>query len=158
MHQSVQTLDPPLNQTTLQASFEKACVWDINSGPAKKIMQLIGEMMVLDNQPFLMVEDLSFQRLMKHMAPSYPLPSRFHFCNTVIPNLLERAKKAITDNLNVDESNRSISFTTDICTCQHTNHSYIISCHSYIIPCHSCSCSATAFSEQIAKNLLVFAQ
>ena len=113
------------NQMTLQASFEKARVWDINCGPAKKITQLIGEMMALDNQPFLMVEDLGFQRLMKHMAPSYPLPSRFHFSDTVIPNLFERAKKAITDKLHVDESNRSISFTTDIWTCQHTNHSYI---------------------------------
>ena len=45
--------------------------------------------------------------------------------DTVIPNLVERAKKAIADKLNVDESNQSISFTTDIWTCQHTNHSYI---------------------------------
>jgi galactitol-specific phosphotransferase system IIB component len=110
---------------SIQTSFDRARVWDINSRPAEKITQLIGEMMALDNQPFLMVEDLGFQRLMKHLAPCYSLPSRFHFSDTVIPNLFKRAKKAIADKLNVDESNQSISFTTDIWTCQHTNHSYI---------------------------------
>ena len=112
------------NQTSIQTSFDKARIWDINSGPARKITQLIGEMMALDNQPFMVVEDFGFQRLMKHLAPSYPLPNRFHFSDTVILNLYERAKKAIADKLNVD-SNPSISFTTNIWTCQHTNHSYI---------------------------------
>ena len=66
-----------------------------------------------------MAEDFGSQKLMKHLALSYPLPSKFHFSGTLI------AKKVITDKLNVDKSNRSISFTTDIWTCQHTNHSYI---------------------------------
>ncbi len=83
------------DQMSIQTSFDRARVWDINSGPVKKITQLIGEMMALDNQPFLMAEDLGFQRLMKHLAPSYSLPSRFHFSDTVIPNLFERVKKAI---------------------------------------------------------------
>ena len=115
------------NQMSIQTSFDKARVWDINSGPAKKITQLIGEMMALDNQPFLMVEDLGFHRLMRHLAPSYPLPSWFHFSEKVIPDLYERAKKAIADKLeqNLNESNPNISYTTDIWTCKHTNHSYI---------------------------------
>ena len=87
------------NQMSIQTSFDKARVWDINSGPAKKITQLIGEMMALDNQPFLMVEDLGFHRLMRHLAPSYLLPSWFHFSEKVIPDLYERAKKAIAHKL-----------------------------------------------------------
>ena len=80
------------NQMSIQTSFDRACVWDINSGSAKKITQLIGEMMVLDNQPFLMVEDLGFQRLMKHLAPSYSLPSRFHFSDSHTKSLRKSEK------------------------------------------------------------------
>jgi hypothetical protein len=32
------------NQMSIQTSFDRAHVWDINSGSAKKITQLIGEM------------------------------------------------------------------------------------------------------------------
>ena len=114
------------NQMAIQTSFDKARVWDINSGPAKEITRLIGEMMALDNQPFLMVEDMGFHRLMRHLGPSYPLPSRFHFSEKVKPDLYERAKKAIADKLkNLDENNPNISYTTDIWTCKHTNDSYI---------------------------------
>ncbi len=122
------------NQMSIQTRFDKARLWDINSSAAKRITQLIGEMMALDNQPFVMVEDLGFQRLMKHVAPSYQIPSRFPFSDKVIPNLFERAKKATFEKLS---ESQSISFTSDIWTCQHTNDSYIsLSAHwvSDVIP------------------------
>ncbi|XP_028408659.1 zinc finger BED domain-containing protein 4-like [Dendronephthya gigantea] len=122
------------SQMSIQTSFDKARIWDINSSAAKRVTQLIGEMIALDNQPFLMVEDLGFQRLMKHVSPFYQLPNQFHFSDKVIPNLFERAKKATSEKLCESES---ISFTSDIWTCQHTNNSYIsLSAHwvSDVVP------------------------
>ena len=94
------------NQMSNQISFDKARVWDINKWPNEENhpVEMIGEMMALDNQPFLMVEDLGFHRLTRHLAPSYPLPSRFHFSEKVVPNLYERAKKAIVDKLEAKSS------------------------------------------------------
>lgn len=76
----------------------KCIIWELGyqQRPGEEISQLIGEMMAPVNQAFLMVlEDLGFQRLMKHLAPSYQLPSRFYFSDTVIPNRFEREKSHI---------------------------------------------------------------
>ena len=101
-------------QMSLQQSIE--------AGQAQHITKLIGEMIVLDNQPFLITEDLGFMRLMKHVAPRYHLPSRHHFSDTVIPNLVKRAEAAVTKML---EKAKHLSFTSDIWTCSHTNDAFI---------------------------------
>jgi hypothetical protein len=109
-------------QISLQQSIEAGQAWDMNSRQAQHITKLIGEMIVLDNQPFLITEDLGFMRLMKHVAPRYHLPSRHHFSDTVIPNLVKRAEAAVTKML---EKAKHFSFTSDIWTCSHTNDAFI---------------------------------
>jgi hypothetical protein len=109
-------------QMSLQQSIEAGQAWDMNSRQAQHITKLIGEMIVLDNQPFLITEDLGFMRLMKHVAPRYHLPSRHHFSDTVIPNLVKRAEAAVTKML---EKAKHLSFTSDIWTCSHTNDAFI---------------------------------
>ena len=94
----------------------------MNSPQAQHITKLIGEMIVLDNQPFLISEDLGFMRLIKHVAPRYHIPSRHHFSDTVIPNLVKRAEAAVAKML---EKAKHFSFTSDIWTCSHTNDSFI---------------------------------
>ena len=69
-------------QMSLQQSIEAGQTWDMNSRQAQHITKLISEMIVLDNQPFLITEDLGFMCLMKHVAPRYHLPSRHHFSDT----------------------------------------------------------------------------
>ena len=109
-------------QMTLQQSIDAGKTWDMNSRQAQHITKLIGEMIALDNQPFLISEDLGFMRLMKHLAPRYHLPSRHHFSDTVIPNLVKRAEEAVAKML---EKAKHFSFTSDIWTCSHTNDSFI---------------------------------
>ena len=107
---------------SLQQSFDASQTWDMNSLQAQTITKLISEMIDLDNQPFLISEDLGFVRLMKHLAPRYHLPSRHHFSDTVIPNLVERAEAAVGKML---ENAKHFSFTSDIWTFSHTNDSFI---------------------------------
>ena len=109
-------------QMTLQESVEAGRAWEMDSPQAQHITNLIGEMMALDNQPFLIAEDLSFMRLMKHLAPRYKLPSPHHFSDKVIPSLVRRAKAAVVKML---EKAKHFSFTSDIWTCSHTNDAYI---------------------------------
>jgi len=61
-------------------------VWPIDHPRAQAISTAIGEMMALDYQPFSLVQDESFKRL---MTPKYVLPSRRYFAETVITDMYE---------------------------------------------------------------------
>ena len=108
------------SQMSLQQSFEVCLPWDMNSPSARHITNLIGEMMVLDNQPFMIAEDLGFVRLMKHVSPRYRIPSRHHFSETVIPSLVKRAEAAVAKLL---EGAEHLSFTSESWTLTPTPHS-----------------------------------
>ena len=63
-------------QLTLVESLNKKRLWGINDYRAIKIHNWIGEMMTLDIQPYTIVEDLGFRKLIEEMYPNYPIPSR----------------------------------------------------------------------------------
>ena len=52
-------------QATLESSFEEH--WKINDPRARAITYKILEMIIMDNQPFSMVRDIGFTRLMYHL-------------------------------------------------------------------------------------------
>lgn len=54
-------------QMSLQASFEKKKIWDINDSRAKAVNKHILNKIALDNQPFTIVEDPGFISLIAHM-------------------------------------------------------------------------------------------
>ena len=97
-------------------------LWDFDSAPAKHVSKLIGEMIAVDNQPFMLVEDLGFLRLMNKVCPKYKVPSRHYFSDTVVPELVKRAETAVGTFL---ENVTDISFTSDIWTCSHNNNTFI---------------------------------
>ena len=72
-------------QVTIQKAFEKQLPYDFEHPQAKAITKCIGEMICADLQPFSVVEDDGFRRLMKHLAPRYEIPSGKHFSRVVIP-------------------------------------------------------------------------
>ena len=50
--------------------------WDISDIRAQRVHKFVMEMIVLDNQPFLLVEDIGFVQLLQVLEPRYTLPSR----------------------------------------------------------------------------------
>ena len=52
-------------------------------------------MIALDNQPFSMVQDEGFVRLMKHLKCKYPIPNRCTMSNKIIPNIYEVSRDLI---------------------------------------------------------------
>ena len=67
-------------------------------------------MIGVDIQPFSIVEDLRFQRLLHHICPNYCIPSRKYIKNPVFQNIYNKVRQKIQNELS-DAS--SISFTTD---------------------------------------------
>ena len=47
-------------QLTMIEAETKVNVWDINNPHAMRIHKLVGEMIAMDNQPFLVVHDTGF--------------------------------------------------------------------------------------------------
>ena len=52
-------------QATLKEAIEKKKIWDINDHQSKDMHYLIGEMIVIDLQPYSLICDIGFQRLLK---------------------------------------------------------------------------------------------
>ena len=101
-------------QQTLPDAVSQSQKWQSNDQRQLDINKLLGEMIALDLQPFSIVEDVGFQRLVTKLAPrGYTIPSRTHLSRTVIPDINKSVKKKI--GVLVDNQDY-ISFTTDIWT------------------------------------------
>lgn len=96
-------------------------LWQHDHPKAQTLTRLIGEMICLDLQPYSIVEDKGFTRLLKHVAPNYTIPSRKHFSTKVIPLMYETIKAKVKFELDQADF---ISLTTDGWTCQHTIQSF----------------------------------
>jgi len=53
--------------------------------------------MALDAEAFALVERKGFERLMKYLAPQYPLPCRTYFSQKIMPQLYENLKTRIRE-------------------------------------------------------------
>ncbi|XP_034542641.1 zinc finger BED domain-containing protein 4-like [Notolabrus celidotus] len=82
-----------------------------DSAKARSITNKVMEMIALDDQPFSIVEDRGFRRLMEHIEPRYSLPSRRYFSDVSLPALHEVVATHIHKLL---DNVTDISFTTDI--------------------------------------------
>lgn len=92
----------------------------------KAITEAIFAMIVLDLQPFSIVEDRGFKRLVNLLEPSYHLPSRFHLSNHVLPHMYDLEKNKMFNAL---EEAESVSLTTDTWTSNNTEGYMAITAH-----------------------------
>ena len=84
---------PSSSQVTLDECLEWSRPYPIDHPVAQRITRLIAEMMALDCQPFSVVEDQGFVRLLNYLQPRYQPPGRKYFSSTVIPQLYDSCKK-----------------------------------------------------------------
>jgi hypothetical protein len=78
---------------------------------------LIGEMLAADLQPFTLVEDVGFLRLMAHLTPRYTVPSRKYFTTNILPSIHQRLKDRIQLLVSAGASN-GVAITTDMWSCE----------------------------------------
>ena len=80
---------------------------------SKEITRKIGHMICKDNQPFSIVEDDGFKKLIEHLEPRYTMPTRKHMANFVIPELFREVEARVKVQLQEAES---VAITTDLWT------------------------------------------
>ena len=100
-------------QLTLVELQEQKEAWNYDHPEHTKVTKRIAEMIAIDSQPFSIVEDAGFVRLMKHTCPRYIIPSRKYFSEKIIPEMYANLRQRLFEDIHSD-NNCSISFTTDI--------------------------------------------
>lgn len=114
-------------QQSLKESFERAQQWDKNNEQSKKIDQLIGEMIAVQNLPFNFVEGIGFRRLMQGVVPRYNLKGRKYFTDYISNELYGKVANKITQLI---KDFKFMSFTTDIWSDPAANVSLLsLTCH-----------------------------
>ena len=98
-------------QLTMLEAETKVKVWDINDPHAMRIHKLVGEMIATDNQPFSVVHDTGFNRLIKTLEPRYVLPSRKYFSESIVSDIKEKINAKLAEML---IGVPYVSLTTDI--------------------------------------------
>ncbi|XP_063219365.1 zinc finger BED domain-containing protein 4-like [Bacillus rossius redtenbacheri] len=102
-----------LLQPTLQDVVEKKLLYNSNDPRAQEFTTLIAEMICVDMQPYDIVNNDGFRRLMSKAVPRYNIPSRKHMADTVIPKMYEKVKNKVRERL----SNLvNVAVTTDLWT------------------------------------------
>ena len=100
-----------LQQTTLESIVERCKSYSADHTRAKAITNCVAEMMATDLQPFSIVSDVGFCRLLAEFEPRYVLPSRQHLSEVLIPEIYAKVKRRVSEILS---SASYISLTTDI--------------------------------------------
>lgn len=100
----------PGGNVSINEAFEKTKKWNKNDPRAQAISNLIMEMMALDNQPFSIVKDVGFVRVINHLEPRYTIPGRKHFSETRLPAKYEEIATIL--HTMIDKDAQHVSFTT----------------------------------------------
>ena len=83
-----------------------------DSEKAKAIYDRVMEFIALDDQPFFVVENLGFRKLIAHLEPCYTLPGHCFFSDVSLLALYDDIATHV-HNL-IDKNGLHVSFTTDM--------------------------------------------
>ncbi|KAM4559372.1 zinc finger BED domain-containing protein 4 [Odontesthes bonariensis] len=108
------TAKTPCTTPSVADIFEKSRKFTKDSVKAKGITEKVMEYMALDDQPFSVVEDVGFRRLIQHIEPRYTLPSRRYFADVCLPELYNSIASRVHELLAKGSDPPYMSFTTDI--------------------------------------------
>ncbi|XP_053158029.1 zinc finger BED domain-containing protein 4-like isoform X2 [Hemicordylus capensis] len=89
------------------------------------ITRAIAEMIALDDQPFQVVENAGFRRLLLLLAPYYKIPSRTTFSRWVVPSLYQACREAVSGLLHAAAPDTSVHFTADLWTSSSGLHTFL---------------------------------
>ena len=97
----------------------------------KLLTYRVAEMISIDLQPFSVVEDTGFIRLVAELDSRFVLPSRRYLTIVVVPEIHAKAKFKVTELLG---STKYISMTTDIWTSTNSHHSFLSLTAHFVVP------------------------
>ncbi|XP_049622993.1 zinc finger BED domain-containing protein 4-like [Suncus etruscus] len=121
---------------------------------AQKITRLVAEMMALDLQPYSLMNNVGFNRLLGYLNPWYSLPSPAYFSGTAIPNMYDSVKRIIKASLKKAESG-VVHFTLGVWESSQTPEYLMLTAHwvtfesSVRLHCENHHCSALLDLSQV---------
>ncbi|XP_037930578.1 zinc finger BED domain-containing protein 4-like, partial [Teleopsis dalmanni] len=140
-----------------QTSLESFVMRPLSLPRQIKINNLILDVIVEDVQPFSIINDTGFRKLVLGLEPSYVFPSRTTFSTIFLMEKYNKAKESILDIL---QEAKTISLTTDMWT-SNANESYLaVTAHfisqnwkfnSCLLSCVECRFQHT--SENLAAEI-----
>ena len=105
--QSTATIPRP---ATIEALLDRKQPFQFNDQRALDWNKTIAEFIALDVQPFSVVDNLGFRRIMAKAEPRYKIPSSKYFATTLIPEIHTSIKNKVRGMVS---SQTSMSFTSD---------------------------------------------
>ena len=87
-------LEAMSRQLNIEEKFQNKKHWDMDDPRSKAIHEKLFKMIVVDNQPFSMVEDQGFIEYTAHLKPHYLSPGR-KYLNEMLPNQFHQIEKQI---------------------------------------------------------------
>ena len=107
---------PNARQLTLAQIKENKEAWPYEHPQHKKVTNCIAKMMAIDSQPFFIVEDAGFLRLLANICPKYVMPWRKYFSEKIILDIFSTIRAKFHEEIHSQGDKFPISFTTDIWT------------------------------------------
>ena len=98
----------------------------LNATRSQNISKAIGGYLARDMRPLSTVEREGFKHMVKVLEPRYPLPSRTHFTDTVIPQIHKTVTDRVKRSLREAET---IALTTDSWTSRSTENYIAVTAH-----------------------------
>ncbi|XP_060796685.1 zinc finger BED domain-containing protein 4-like [Neoarius graeffei] len=108
--------------------FDAQRKWPNSDNRSKKIDVAIMEMIATDNQPFTVVADVGFKRLVAMLEPRYSLKSEKYYRTVLFEDVHSKVEKKIKELITLDNAGPHLSFTTD-CWSGETESLMSLICH-----------------------------
>uniref|UniRef100_A0A8C5QMC0 BED-type domain-containing protein n=1 Tax=Leptobrachium leishanense TaxID=445787 RepID=A0A8C5QMC0_9ANUR len=119
---------PSQSQPKIKDLFQKQTKWQNSDGRSQLLDRAILEMMVTDNQPFTVVSDSGFKRVMSIAEPRYTLKSEKYYRTEMLPRIHDKVMQKVKTMLQPENAGNALSFTTD-CWTGPTESLMSLTCH-----------------------------
>ena len=109
-------------QLTIEEVNDRTQQWGIHDSHSEHVHRKLGKMIAVDCQPYSIVEDIGFNRLVRILEPRYHLPSRKFLTGNIILRIkvgVEGEVRKCVDGV------QHFSFTTDVWTANVSNESLL---------------------------------
>ena len=97
-------------QPTLEQSLEKTILYPLDHPKRKELDKMVLDMVVTDLQPFQIVENRGFKKLVETLDKKYTLPSRTKLSKNLLDSTFQQEEKQVMDAL---QRSSYVSLTTD---------------------------------------------
>lgn len=101
------------SQPTILDLFQKQRKWPNSDQQSQLIDKLNTEMTITGNQPFTIVSDTGFKRLMGATTPQYSLKSERYYCTEMLPKVIKNIVEKVKSLIHPENAGHAFSFTTD---------------------------------------------